>query len=439
MIWSDKHRPSSVSQMIGNEDARAAVVSWLAKWTGKSKPVLLVGPPGTGKTTLAFVLADQFGYDMIGLNASDVRNKSKLAEVLEPVLGNTGVMGKPAMIFIDEVDGLHGRSDYGGASTLADILKRANVPVILAANDDSSDKIKSVAKTTTVIRFKRIPSRLLRAYLEDVLRREHAGTAADSPIKRPSYGKLVRIVNSSKGDIRSMMNLVQSYATGFNPPTITSDDAIAAEDAVSAFFEAESAALAADVLRRMSSDPRDKIGVFYSSIVTSSMRLQPEKYAALLQIISEADILYGRIMRTQNWKLLRYLDGLLLRMYDVMIPSGVSAQNNDGIKHSATAGVKYSQYNIPWPLLSRIRFDGAKIRSLASYMCPLLHVSASTFASVYLPYMLYCMKSGSIPIPQSDGATVAASAGGGRGGNSAPAADAQYADILEKEVKRLAV
>ena len=86
------------------------------------KPILLVGPPGVGKTTLAKLAAKQFGYDMIELNASDVRNKGRIQEILEPILSSESLLGHP-MIFIDEVDGIHGRANYGGAETLIKILK----------------------------------------------------------------------------------------------------------------------------------------------------------------------------------------------------------------------------------------------------------------------------------------------------------------------------
>jgi len=122
-MWSEKYRPQNISDMVGNEEPRVAIMEWFAKWKKGTKPLLIVGPPGIGKTTIAYLLAKQFGYDMIGLNASDVRSKSRLNEILMPILGNVSVLGTP-MIFVDEVDGIHGRGDYGGAAALVDILKK---------------------------------------------------------------------------------------------------------------------------------------------------------------------------------------------------------------------------------------------------------------------------------------------------------------------------
>jgi len=361
-MWSEKHRPQIISDMLGNEEPRAAIVEWFAKWKKGTKPLLLVGPPGIGKTTIAYLVAKQFGYDMIGLNASDARSKSRINEILTPVLGNVSVLGTP-MIFVDEVDGIHGRGDYGGAAALVDILKEPTVPIILAANDDTIDKMKSIKKAVKIIYFKRIPPRLLRVYLENILKKEDA---------KLSPGSLIKVIDKSHGDIRSMINLTQSLVTGFNPQTETSFESINVEDGVNAFFKANSIEEARGVLYSMQIDPRTKINAFYSSIITSD--LDNITLAKYLNVISNADMLYGKIIKTQNWRLLRYLNDVLIELY----------QNDDR--------VRYSQYNLSWPLLNRIRWDGKKIKSLSSVMAKKLHTSSSTFVTLCLPYVLFCIK-----------------------------------------------
>ncbi len=361
-MWSEKHRPQIISDMVGNEESRAAIMEWFAKWKKGTKPLLLVGPPGIGKTTMAFLVAKQFGYDMIGLNASDVRSKSRINEILTPVLGNVSILGTP-MIFVDEVDGIHGRSDYGGASALIDILKEPTVPIVLAANDDTSDKMKGIKKAVKTIYFKRIPPRLLRVYLENILKKESA---------KLSPGSLIKVIDKSRGDIRSMINLAQSLVTGFNPQTETVFESINVEDGVNAFFKANSIDEARSVLYSMQIDPREKINAFYSSIITSN--LESTTLAKYLEVISDADMLYGKIVRTQNWRLLRYLNDILIKLY----------QNDDRIR--------YAQYNLSWPLLNRIRWDGAKIKALSSVMAKKLHLSSSSFVTLCLPFVLFCIK-----------------------------------------------
>jgi replication factor C large subunit len=362
MMWSEKHRPKKIIDMVGNEDARKSFVDWLLKWKKGVKPVLLIGPPGVGKTTLAQLAAREFGYDLIGLNASDVRNKANIEEILRPLLGNVTLLGKP-MIFVDEVDGIHGRADFGGTEALIKILKEPTVPIILAANSDASDKMKSIKKTTKPIYLKPLPPRLLSLYLKKVLREEGS---------KLGPGTTIKLIIESRGDIRSLLNMAQAQVTGFDVPTERSFESIDIQAAVNAFFKAKSKEEAQIVLYSLRIDPREKINAFYSSIVTSN--LASKDLAKMLDIMSEADMLYGKIMRTQEWRLLRYLDNILLKLYGQNLP------------------VQFSQFNLSWPLLNRLRFDGKNIRALGSLLAKRFHVSQSTIATFYLPYILFCMK-----------------------------------------------
>ena len=372
MMWSEKYRPQDLTDLIGNEDARKFFVEWFGKWKIGTKPLLLVGPPGIGKTTLANIAGKNFGYDMISLNASDVRNKKNIQEILEPVLGNQTVLGKP-MIFVDEVDGVHGRSDYGGVEALINILKEPTVPIILAANNDSSDKMKKIKKTVKTISLRPLPPRLLRLYLNMVLAKEHVHI---------NPGRLINLILESNGDIRSMLNSAQALVTGFEPLTERTFESLDVEEGINAFYKAQSIDEARAVLYSMRIDPREKINAFYSSIITSNIsNLELEKF---LQVISEADMLYGRIMKTQQWRLLRYLDSILLSLYKKDI------------------AIRYSKYNLSWQVLNRLRWDGSKFRSISGNFSKQLHISSSTFATFYLPYILLCMKNNFIELEFDD-------------------------------------
>ena len=367
-MWSEKYRPKHILDLIGNEEARKSFVEWFVKWKKGVKPLLLVGPPGIGKTTLANLSSKHFGYDLISLNASDVRNKNNIQEILQPVLNNQSVLGLP-MIFIDEVDGIHGRSDYGGVEALINILKESTVPIILAANKHSTDKMKKIKKSVTTIELRPLSPRLLLLHMHRILQKEDA---------KISPGKLIKLIIDSNGDIRSMINSAQALVTGFEPPTEKSFESLDVEEGINAFYKAQSTDEARSILYSMHIDPREKINAFYSSVITS--KLSPTDLEKFLSIISEADILYGKIMRTQQWRLLRYLDSILLGLY----------KNN--------SGVRYSKYNLSWPLLNRLRWDGSKIKSINKLLATKMHVSSSIFSTIYFPYMLFCIKNNSFDL-----------------------------------------
>ena len=351
-MWSERHRPADASEMVGNEEARSQVLSWLGSWKKGTRPLLLVGPPGTGKTTLATLAARRFGYDLVGMNASDARTKSRINEVLGPVRSSAGLHGPPLM-FIDEADGIHGRSDFGGADALISILKEAAVPSILAANSDDSPKMKSVSKAVQTVRFRPVPPRLLRIYLEDVLAKEGASLGP---------GAVIRLVIESRGDMRSMLNSAQAAAAGLEPSPRT-PLSLSVEEGVKAFLRAGSRTEALEALRSVRADPREKIGALYAC----STSAEPAAARRLLRVLSEADVLHGRILRTQNWRLLRYLDAVLSGM------------------HADARGLSYVPYGISWALLNRIRWDGPKERERNARLGLELHCSRAT-AAVHMPY-----------------------------------------------------
>lgn len=95
----ERMRPSSLDEMVGQPhllSKKSAFQNWLKN--GGSGNVLLYGPPGCGKTTLAHLIAKHLGKSLIPLNAvlsnlSDLRDKIRKAEA------NV----ENAILFIDEI------------------------------------------------------------------------------------------------------------------------------------------------------------------------------------------------------------------------------------------------------------------------------------------------------------------------------------------------
>ena len=79
--WTERHRPSSERQLEGNEVQRRKIRSWLDDWNNglpRKKALILVGPPGVGKTSVARAIAQDMGWNVIELNASDARNAAAI-------------------------------------------------------------------------------------------------------------------------------------------------------------------------------------------------------------------------------------------------------------------------------------------------------------------------------------------------------------------------
>ncbi len=359
--------------MIGNEGARLAVVKWLSGWVDGSRPLLLIGPPGIGKTTLVHTLSQQFNYDLIELNASDNRNKIGLQNRIMPIFHNAGLFGRKMLLFLDEVDGISGREDTGGIDSLITIMKEPTIPVIMAANTKNT-KIKDLAKICKVIELNSIPPRLLMIFLDHILKQENEKLSPDEKVS---------IVNNSKGDIRSMLNNAQSRCAGYNS-THSETFEIDIAEAINGYFSKSELEEAKNFLSQADAaylDPRfgmsaeerrkDMINALFSSIVSSPIDL--DGLADALDVLSKIDVIVGRIGQNRYWRLMKYLD--------VMIAYGLFSSTRQ-------KGIKYNQYSIIWPLMNSISVRAQYMKNVLSALSKQTHVTKSIFGSIYLPYLL---------------------------------------------------
>ena len=210
--WAEKYRPTTVGMLLGNEESVEAFKAWLKQWTLKKKPTkacLLVGPPGVGKTTLARAAANDFGFRVLEMNASDVRTEKAIKTLVEPAQTSTTLDHFSAdirgnLILMDEADGVFGREDRGGLGAMLSAIKRSPVPIILTANEVDDERFDDLKKACVVIQLAEIRPRLLFTLLKRILAQE--GDAVPEEVVK-------RVARGSHGDIRSAINDIQAIAS----------------------------------------------------------------------------------------------------------------------------------------------------------------------------------------------------------------------------------
>ena len=121
-ILVEKYRPKKYQDLVAQEKAVAEIKLFLQEFP-KKKAILLHGPPGTGKTSLAIVTAKENGWEIFELNSSDLRNRIKLEEILKPASSQSSLFKKGKILLVDEVDGVTG-TDIGGIPELVRIINQ---------------------------------------------------------------------------------------------------------------------------------------------------------------------------------------------------------------------------------------------------------------------------------------------------------------------------
>ena len=186
IMWTEKYRARKFTDLVGDERTHRSVLRWLKVWDpivfpeatkpkAKSniyedqseerahrKILLLTGPPGLGKTTLAHVCAKQAGYEVVEINASDERSRDVVKGRIRDCVGTENVRGvnskvgdqtvrkagRPVCVVVDEVDGVvsgSGGSGEGGfVKALIDLvlLDQKNSKAVPAAANNSKKRKK---------------------------------------------------------------------------------------------------------------------------------------------------------------------------------------------------------------------------------------------------------------------------------------------------------
>ena len=379
-MWVEKYRVSEFDSFFGNEKSRLIVINWLKSWIKGTKPILIVGPPGTGKTSFVKSLAKLLDLDLIELNASDLRNKINLEIIINPILLNKSIFGKQMLLFLDEVDGISGRDDYGGVPFLSNLLKNADVPIIMASNSRSY-KMKELIKNSKLVEFRPLSSFASYMLLQNVMKLERKNLESSEQFK---------IISQSRGDARTLLNTLQAKLEGeVNSDGNTGTD-LSIEECINKFFALTDISQAKKLLITSSirystpkygytSEERSKdfLNALYTSIVSSERRLQSDDLANLLEKLSEIDLFVDRIYEKRNWSLLRYANDLFL---------------NKLFRISRDKAIEYNQYSVPFSSMGPIFMRGQSLRPLRTELSKIFHTSVSNIGLFYYSNFIMIMK-----------------------------------------------
>ncbi len=379
-MWVEKYRVNEFDSFFGNEKSRLLIINWLKKWIKGTKPLLIIGPPGTGKTSFIKSLAKLQDLDLIELNASDLRNKLNLEAIINPILLNSSIFGKRMLLFLDEVDGISGRDDYGGMPFLSNILKIADVPIIMASNSKSY-KMKEIIKNSKVTEFRPLSSFASYLLIQKVMRMER---------KHLESSEQFKIINQSRGDARTLLNTLQAKLEGEVDSNGNTGTELSIEECINKFFTLTDISQAKQLLITSSirystpkygftSEERSKdfINALYTSIISSERNISSDDLANMLKKLSEIDLFINRIYEKRNWSLLRYANDLFLhKLFSI----------------SRDKAIEYNQYSVPFSSMGPIFMRGQSLRPLRTELSKIFHTSVSKIGLFYYSNFIMILK-----------------------------------------------
>ncbi|KAJ3026307.1 UNVERIFIED_CONTAM: Chromosome transmission fidelity protein 18 [Siphonaria sp. JEL0065] len=263
-LWVDKYSPRMYIDLVGDERINREVLTWVKQWDycvfkkpirknqgnqnqndwqkpldafnrPEKKILLLSGPAGLGKTTLAHIVGRHSGYNVIEINASDDRTGESLRNKLIGAIESQSLNSKkPNLIIIDEIDGAssgggdqvkgvpaldlaNGELKKGGGSkektdgdeptdkNAKKVKTRNRVllrPIICICNDQYAPVLRPLRQISQSYTFKPPAHRILANRLTEICKQEGLQT---------DLRTLMALCELTDGDIRSSLNTLQFF------------------------------------------------------------------------------------------------------------------------------------------------------------------------------------------------------------------------------------
>lgn len=372
--WTFKHKPKSLKDVVGNEEAIQKLVNWVKSWdkgVPKKRAAFLYGPPGIGKTVSVEALAKDLNMELVERNASDHRTEEAVQRFAGLASQSGTLFGKKRLILFDELDGITGREDRGGVGAITRIVKTALVPIVLIANNAYNPRLAALRFPCFLIEFKKpSPSDVIK-HLNRICQRENIA-AEETALKF--------IAQRSEGDVRSAVNDLQALAQGKRKLSYEDVSWLAYRDRKEAIFSvmrlifygksAESAKHAVDMA---DVDPDMLFEWIYENL-PHHLR-DPGDLARGMNALATADLYRGRIRSSQNWVLTRYV-------IDFMTAGVAMAREK-----TEPAGFVPFRFPERIKMLSRTRSERQLQKQIGLKIKKRCHLSAKTAIKEVLPYV----------------------------------------------------
>ena len=198
---ADLLRPTTLDEVFGQEHilGKGAVLRRLID-SGKVPNMVFYGPSGTGKTTVANIIAKQTNRTLYKLNATTASTADikEIVAQLDTFMAPNGVL-----LYLDEIQSFNKKQQQ----SLLEYIENGKITLIASTTENPYFYVfNAILSRSTIFEFKQIDSR---AALQAIHRAVSHMETRNALTAMPEPGALEYIAGACGGDLRKAMNAIE--------------------------------------------------------------------------------------------------------------------------------------------------------------------------------------------------------------------------------------
>lgn len=197
-IWVEKYRPDTFDDLVLDKRYKDIFLKYKTKKNLVPSFIFHSNKPGTGKTSTARILANEYGCDFLEINSSEERGIDTIREKLTLYVRSMALSDFKKCVFLDEADGLTSQAQ----DSLRNLMETYSENCFFVLSCNNLHKvIEPLRSRCTVINFQNPSEEKIFERLEHIVEKEKLNLNED---------QIADLIQTHYPDIRSMVAKLQN-------------------------------------------------------------------------------------------------------------------------------------------------------------------------------------------------------------------------------------